>query len=102
MRSSSGNRRACSRPRRLRIGDPDGRGLGASPRTGPCQSISAIGLWLILVLTDIRLPSNERAIQRRVMMRPHPTEDGTMVEPATAGGRSPDVIVVGGGVTGTS
>src|SRR5215216_4692649 len=31
-----------------------------------------------------------------------PTEDGTMVESARAGGRSPDVIVVGGGVTGTS
>src|SRR5215218_590213 len=31
-----------------------------------------------------------------------PTEDGTMVESARAGGQSPDVIVVGGGVTGTS
>src|SRR5918994_3019281 len=35
-------------------------------------------------------------------MRRHPAEDGTMVEAAPAGGRSPDVIVVGGGVTGTS
>src|SRR5215212_4202492 len=36
------------------------------------------------------------------MLRCHPKEDGTMVESARAGGRSPDVIVVGGGVTGTS
>src|SRR5215216_7721334 len=35
-------------------------------------------------------------------MRSHAAEDGTMVESGPAGGRSPDVIVVGGGVTGTS
>src|SRR5215211_8746924 len=35
-------------------------------------------------------------------MRGHPAEEGTMSEAARAGGRSPDVIVVGGGVTGTS
>src|SRR5215216_38269 len=35
-------------------------------------------------------------------MQSQPTEDGTMTESARAGGRSPDVIVVGGGVSGTS
>jgi sarcosine oxidase subunit beta len=35
-------------------------------------------------------------------MHDHPAEDGAMDEAARAGGRSPDVIVVGGGVTGTS
>src|ERR687897_1467039 len=35
-------------------------------------------------------------------MRCHPAEGGTMDEAALAGGRSADVIVVGGGVTGTS
>src|SRR5215213_9054412 len=125
MRSSSGNRRACSRPRRLRIGDPNGRVLSASPRPGPGQSISgtaperrltsrrsevrSAGCWLLayshpclLAVLPSSSDSPQRAIQRGVVMRSHAAEDGTMVESGPAGGRSPDVIVVGGGVTGTS
>src|SRR5215213_10540292 len=101
MRSSSGNRRACSRPRRLRIGDPGGRFLGGRQRAGPDRSISG-GPRERPDTGTATLSRRERAIQRRIEMRCHPAEEGTMNEAARAGGRSPDVIVVGGGVTGTS
>src|SRR5829696_2803505 len=100
MRSSSGNRRACSRPRRLRIGDPDGRVLGGSQRAGPNGSISG-GPCKRPNSGPAALSRREHALQRRVEMRWYQAEEETMNEAARGGARSPDVIVVGG-VTGTS